>query len=86
MKQRFTKENDGKIDQRSVALVANADGSLDLLMPHDARFEPCPAQILISALALRCSEDAWAEEQIDFLDDVRRRLDEPAAPAQLNRG
>ncbi|MGE0061411.1 MAG: hypothetical protein AB7T86_04960 [Xanthobacteraceae bacterium] len=59
----------------SVALVGNADGSLDLLVPEEMESEMTRSQLFVAAVAFRSTDHEWVDEQIEFIVEVRRQLD-----------
>ena len=64
------------VDAASVALVANDDGSLRLLLPPDGNALMPRFQVLLAAVAFRSSTDPeWVADQIEFIVEVRRQLD-----------
>lgn len=70
----------------SLALVAGPDGTIEFKVPasNGDRYLT-RAQVLITALAARCNDEQWVEEQIDFLAEVARRLDaQEAATKKLH--
>lgn len=75
MNKRMLKHDGATLEADSVALVANRDGSLDLLVPDGPEFELSRSQLFLTALAMRSTDAAWAEEQIEFIVEVRRQLD-----------
>lgn len=76
MNKRMFKHEGATIDPRAVALVANADGSLDLLVPDGAEFALSRSQVFLTAVAMRSTDPEWAEEQVEFIEEVRRQFDE----------
>lgn len=60
----------------SVALVASADGRLKFLVPADFDRDLSAVQLFLSAIALRSTDTDWVEEQLEFMFEVRRALDE----------
>lgn len=71
-------DNNGSVlPPDSVVLVAHADGSLQLIIPADPELDLYSrAQILLSAVALRSTDDDWVKEQVDFIIEVDRQLEE----------
>jgi hypothetical protein len=69
-------DDDGSVvDASSVALVANMDGSLDLLVPLGEAAQMPRSQLFLAAVALRSTDQEWVDEQIEFIVEVRRQLD-----------
>lgn len=67
-------EEEKYLDPTSVALVAHADGKLELFVPHESGLLS-RAQVFLSAVAFRASDREWVGEQIEFIEEVRRHLD-----------
>jgi hypothetical protein len=63
------------VDAASVALVANDDGSLRLLLPPDGNALMSRFQVLLAAVAFRSTDPEWVADQIEFIVEVRRQLD-----------
>lgn len=66
----------------SVALVATSGGGLHLLVPKNQEECLTRSQLFLSAIAFRSTDRDWVEEQIDFIVEVRRQLDELDARGQ----
>lgn len=76
MNKRMLKHDGATIEAEALALVANQDGSLDLLVPDSAdEFEPSRSQLFLAAVAMRSTDPEWALEQIEFIIEVRNQLD-----------
>lgn len=72
-------DKDGSVlPQDSVALAASPCGKLHLFLPADKEMDFSSSQLLLSAIAVRVTDPDWVKEQIDFLMEVRRALDEQA--------
>ena len=78
-------DNNGSVlPPDSVALVASASGNLQFLVPADWDIDLSSAQLFLSAIALRSTDADWVKEQLDFIIEVRRALDERGDDNLLN--
>lgn len=76
MKKQLVHHDGFDVAVNSVALVARPDGDLEFRIPSsDGERVLNRAQVLVSALAARCTDEEWVAEQIDFIAEVRRQLD-----------
>ena len=73
------KKRGSNLSSDSVAIVAGADGKLVFYTPHDEDQDLCLAQLLLAAVALRSTDEAWVQEQIDLLVEVRSQQNAAAS-------
>ena len=59
----------------SIALVADKEGNLDLLIPQDLDVEMSRSQLFLSAVAFRSTDAEWVHEQLEFIVEARRQFD-----------
>lgn len=85
MKKEIMKHEGDAIDPESVALVSSGEEDLILLMPADPPNRNMRrSEVLLAALAMRCSDDDWVEEQLNFMAEVRRQFEAGSASKKLN--
>lgn len=79
-------DDDGtEVPACAVALVATSHGGLHFLVPSNQDECLTRDQLFLSAVAFRSTDPDWVEEQIEFIVEVRRQMDEREARGQIGR-